>query len=606
MAPVAASHPYPRPRPIMRPPPSSHASPRSPESDFEFFQRQLPNPFEPRIPCVLVPETQPAQFAPSGVNNPRPVGRILIPETQPHQPVPEINPTWNSQPSSQPISVPSSQPLQASTTIGQLASAKSKSSKARKPRKSTKAKGKEPERNPTPESDAHPGKKRRVEQLTEDDIAAASIQTIDQLDTPNIQNGTSRAKWTPEDILKHVTHWFSDENFTYAKNNQAAMYRQESEDLFKKEKSPQQVKDLHTRLLFKYHIANQVLSKTGGGDSVGDSEDEEVADGNGSKQEIRVKKRLLALGSKIGPASLIQFSKSEIYEKMDAQLRHCPETVKSFDMSLAREMTPSDNEDNGADSDVIVISDSDVEVVKGPIPPRKKVKPKHRKSNNGSESEDPTLDILANTVKGMGASQKTHNKTLQDQLAIAREQLAIGRAREQRENTQIELNRLKLAFELDAHQTQKACTLLKNRMEQTEIVARWQASGIDLLVKSADDFIAAFETHPLHTLLAPTMSHSISDILATIPGAQVAVTTTTKANSTVPIKAPPAPVAPAPPLPVSAPTSTQAENNTQAAPLPPALDHTGTNASSEPYDPVEESSADAARRNAMFAALADA
>ncbi|KDN35379.1 hypothetical protein RSAG8_11653, partial [Rhizoctonia solani AG-8 WAC10335] len=112
----------------------------------------------------------------------------------------------------------------------QVTSGKPKSSN-RKQRKWAKAKGKELEHNPTPESDTHPGKKCQVEQLTKDDIAAAPIQTIDQLNRPDIQTGTNHAKWSLEDIFKHVMHWFSDENYIYTKNNQAVMYQQVSPSL---------------------------------------------------------------------------------------------------------------------------------------------------------------------------------------------------------------------------------------------------------------------------------------------------------------------------------------------------------------------------------------
>ncbi|KAG8688883.1 hypothetical protein FRC11_004582 [Ceratobasidium sp. 423] len=430
---------YPRVRPVMRPPPSPSVPPQ--EANFGLFRRQLPNPVEPRIPRVLVPETQPSQAASSGGGDPRPISRILVPETQPHCPASEIDLTF----SSQPIYVPSSQPSQASLTIDQAASRQSKNGKGKQPatksKKSAKAKGKEPERDPTPEGDTHPGKKRRIEELTKDDISSASIETIDQPSTTNTRASTDRAKWSAEDILKHVTHWFSDENFTYAKNNQAAMYRRESEDLFEGRFTPQQIKDLHTRLLFKYQVTNQVLSKTGGGDGAGESENETKyvaqgaakvdGDSKGSKRYGRVKKRLLALGLKIGPASIIEFSKSNIYEKMDEQLCHCPETVKLIDMNPAREMTPTDDEDDGAESDVIIISDSDdIEVIPGPAPPRKmaKTKVKSGKHSSRAESEDSTLEILANTVKGMGDSHKSQNKMLQGQLNVAREQLAINRA----------------------------------------------------------------------------------------------------------------------------------------------------------------------------------
>ncbi|CCO35242.1 hypothetical protein RSOLAG1IB_11821 [Rhizoctonia solani AG-1 IB] len=625
MAPAVPA--YPRIRPVMRPPPDPSVP--SQESDFGLFQRHLPNPFEPRIPRTLVPETQLSQLTVAGGTYPRPVGRVLVPETQSQRPVSEIDLTL----SSQPIYVASSQPSQTSTTSdkathGQLKHGKAKQPTTTKQKKSAKGKGKEPECDPTPEGDAHPGKKRRVEVLTQDDIALASIQTVDQHTNTNARNSTDRAQWSSEDILKHVTHWFSDKNFTYAKNNQAAMYRQESEDLFKKHFTPQQIKDLHTRLLFKYQVANQVLSKTGGGDSTGDSENKACdttkagANEKGSKRYNRVKKRLLALGFKIGPSSIIEFSRSEIYEKMDSQLRHCPETVKSIDMNPAREMTPTDNEDNGTDSDCIVLSDSDdVEIIPGPVPPRKGANAKSGKQRRRANSEDSTLEILATTVKGMGDSHKSQSKMLQGQLAVAREELAINRARNTREDMQINLNRIKIACEIDAHQTQKTREALQHRINQTELVARWQASDSNLLKQSAADFIKIFNQYPLETLLAPP-TQSISNILSMLPAAPALSTDTVNAltsNNVLPVQhasapdptastlatstpAAPAPATPAPATPaLFVPVSVDGASST---PLPPVCT-VAENSDSKDHDPLEESSANAIRRNTMLAALAE-
>jgi hypothetical protein len=295
-----------------------------------------------------------------------------------------------------------------------------------------------------------------------------------------------------------------------------------------------------------------------------------------------------------------------IYAYPTIRLRHCPETVKSIDMNPAREMTPTDNEDNGTDSDCIVLSDSDVEIIPGPVPPRKGANAKSGKQRRRANSEDSTLEILATTVKGMGDSHKSQSKMLQGQLAVAREELAINRARNTREDMQINLNRIKIACEIDAHQTQKTREALQHRIDQTELVARWQASDSDLLKQSAADFIKIFNQYPLETLLAPP-TQSISNILSMLPTAPALTTDTANnltSNVVLPVQHAPAP-APAPALAAPAPFVPVQVDGADSTPLPPVC-IIAENSDSGPHDPLEESSADAIRRNTMLAALADA